>query len=242
MGSIYKRGEIYWVKYYRAGKPHRESSRSTKRADAKRLLKKREGEISRGKLPGIYFDRTTFEDLVELIRADYNVNGYKTFNRIELAVEHLGESFSGMRAQTITTPLISRYIDKRLEEDASNGSINRELSALRRMFRLGVQHNKVDRPPHIDLLKENNVRKGFFEHGDFLALREALPEYLAGFITFAYRVGWRISEITNFTWAQVDRENGIVRLEPGETKNEEGRTVYLDDELKEVFKQQRKRR
>jgi integrase len=91
-------------------------------------------------------------------------------------------------------------------------------------------------------LKENNVRKGFFEHGDFLALREALPEYLAGFITFAYRVGWRISEITNFTWAQVDRENGIVRLEPGETKNEEGRTVYLDDELKEVFKQQRKRR
>jgi hypothetical protein len=26
-----------------------------------------------------------------------------------------------------------------------------------------------------------------------------------------------------------------VRLETGETKNEEGRTIYLDDELKTVF-------
>ncbi len=30
MGSIYRRGETYWIKYYRAGKPYRESTRSTK--------------------------------------------------------------------------------------------------------------------------------------------------------------------------------------------------------------------
>ncbi len=39
-------------------------------------------------------------------------------------------------------------------------------------------------------------------------------------------------------WNQVDRDNGIVRLEVGETKNDEARTVYLDEELKEVFEQQ----
>ena len=55
MGSIYKRGKTYWIKYYRNGKPYRESTKSKKEADAKRLLKKREGEISQGKLPGIYF-------------------------------------------------------------------------------------------------------------------------------------------------------------------------------------------
>ncbi|MDX2501395.1 MAG: site-specific integrase [Deltaproteobacteria bacterium] len=37
------------------------------------------------------------------------------------------------------------------------------------------------------------------------------------------------------TWNQVDRTLGIVRLEVGETKNDEGRTVYLDDELKEIM-------
>ena len=57
-------------------------------------------------------------------------------------------------------------------------------------------------------------------------------------MTFGYKTGWRKSEICNLTWAQVDRNQGIVRLEAGETKNNEGRTVYLDDELKEVFQQQ----
>ena len=42
-----------------------------------------------------------------------------------------------------------------------------------------------------------------------------------------------MSEITGLTWNQVDLDNGIVRLESGETKNDEGRTVYLDDELQE---------
>ena len=44
-----------------------------------------------------------------------------------------------------------------------------------------------------------------------------------------------ISEITTLRWNQVDLSQGIVRLEVGETKTDEGRTVYLDDELKETF-------
>lgn len=35
----------------------------------------------------------------------------------------------------------------------------------------------------------------------------------------------------------VDRQVGIVRLEVGETKNDDARTVYLDGELKEIFAQ-----
>jgi integrase len=88
------------------------------------------------------------------------------------------------------------------------------------------------------MLKENNVRKGFFEHGDFNALRTALPSYLKDFVTFAYKTGWRHSEIAGLKWSQVDRDNGIVRLEAGETKNDDARTVYLDEELKEVITRQ----
>ena len=56
MGTIYKRGNTYWLKYYRNGKPYYESTKSSKETEAKKLLRKREGEISEGKLPGIYFD------------------------------------------------------------------------------------------------------------------------------------------------------------------------------------------
>jgi len=145
-----------------------------------------------------------------------------------------------MRVTDIDTPRIKRYIQDRIDEGAANATINRELAALKRMLNLGANQTppKVNRVPHIPMLKENNTRKGFFEHGDFLAVRSALPDYLKGFVTFAYETGWRKREIINLTWSQVDRENWIVYLNPGETKNDEARTIYLDDELKEIFKNQ----
>ena len=240
MGSIYKRGEVYWVKYYRNGKSYRETSKTTKESEAKRLLKKREGEISEGKIPGVYFDRIRFNDLVDDFLADYRVNERKTLARAEQSANRLKTVFDGTRVTNITTPRINAYIQKRLDEGAENATVNRELAALKRIFNLAARQTppKVDRVVYIPMLKENNVRKGFFEHGDFLALRTALPDYMRGFVTFAYKTGWRVSEIEGLTWAQVDLANGIVRLEAGETKNDAGRTVYLDKELLGIFQRQ----
>ncbi len=240
MGSIYKRGNVFWIKYYRNGKPYRESTKSIKVSDAKRLLKKREGEISEGKLPGIYFDKVKFDELAEGFLRDYRINQKKSLERAERSTGHLNRYFEGCRVPEITTPRIEVYIEDRLDEGAANATINRELSALKRMLNIGAKQTppKVDRVPYIPMLKENNTRKGFFEHGEFIALRNALPPYLKGFVTFGYKTGWRVSEIIGLTWRQVDRINGIVRLEVGETKNDEARTVYLDDELRQVFNHQ----
>lgn len=87
-----------------------------------------------------------------------------------------------------------------------------------------------------------NTRKGFFEHSDYDGLLAALPSYLRPVIAFAYRTGWRKGEILNLTWDRVDLREGLVRLEAGDTKNDEGRTVYLDPELKTILKQQFKER
>ena len=43
MGMIYKRGEVFWVKYYSGGKPIRESTDSKRQKEAERFLKGREG-------------------------------------------------------------------------------------------------------------------------------------------------------------------------------------------------------
>ncbi len=160
----------------------------------------------------------------------------------EINVNHLKEVFEGMRVVDITTPKINAYIEKRLSEGTANGTINRQLSALKRMLTLGAQQTppKVAQIPYIPRLRENNVRKGFFEYWEFVALRDNLPEYLKGLVTFAYKMGWRYGEIIELTWDRVDMINGIVRLEAGETKNDAARTVYLDDELKEVFRKQLK--
>ena len=84
--------------------------------------------------------------------------------------------------------------------------------------------------------------RAFFKHDEYLKLKKALPEYVKGLVTFAYKIGWRFSEISGLTWDQVDLKRGVVSLNPGETKNGAGRTIVLDAELKKVIKQQRELR
>ncbi len=83
MGSIYKRGDIYWIKYYRHGMPYRESSHSDMITKAQKLLKEREGEIEEGRLPGIIFDKVTLKDLADDYISDYRINGKDTLKKAE---------------------------------------------------------------------------------------------------------------------------------------------------------------
>jgi hypothetical protein len=59
------------------------------------------------------------------------------------------------------------------EKGYANATINRELSALKRMFTLAIQAGKLLQLPHIPMLAEDNVRKGFFERAEFESVREA---------------------------------------------------------------------
>ena len=111
-------------------------------------------------------------------------------------------------------------------------------SALKRMFRLAAKCTppKVALIPYIPMLKESNVRKGFFEAHEYQALKEVLPDELRPLVIFAYHSGWRKVEILGLTWDRVDLKECVVRLDPGETKNEEGRTFYLEGELVEEMR------
>ena len=226
---------IYWIKYYRHGKPYRESSKSDKITVAERILKKRQGEISEGKLPGIYFDKVTFSELAGDFLTDYRINGKDTLDKAERSVKYLKKFFGDMKATEITTDKVKTYIDKRMKQGMSNASINRELAALKRMFHLGAQCTppRVNLIPYIPMLKESNVRKGFFERHEHLAIKEALPSYLKAVASLAYHAGWRKEEILSRTIDNLDMNEGAVRLDPGETKNGKGRTYYMTDEVRE---------
>src|SRR5512139_3525459 len=199
-------GDVWWIKYYRHGKPYRESSGSIKITDARDLLKKRDGEVIEGKLPGIHFEKVTFNELAHDYLTDYRINKKDTIQKAERSVEYLKTSFDGMRAMDVSTDKIKAYIEKRMGKGLSNATINRELAALKRMFRLAAKCTppKVAMIPYIPMLKESNVRKGFFEAHEYQALKEVLPDELRPLVIFAYHSGWRKVEILGLTWDRVD--------------------------------------
>jgi integrase len=136
-------------------------------------------------------------------------------DRVETSVQYLKGKFSDLKTLQITANEINEYY--RLGQRAASATVNRELAALKRMFNIGTRQTPtiIDRVPQIAIFKERNARKGFFEHWEFLALRDALSGCLKGFVTFAYKYGWRLEEICSLKWSQVNRAQGIVRLEVG---------------------------
>ncbi len=85
----------------------------------------------------------------------------------------------------MTTADVTAYVAQRQIEGAANATINRELSALKRMYSLAVAAEKIHRAPRITKLQEHNVRQGFFEREQFEAVRRHLRESLKPIVTFA---------------------------------------------------------
>ena len=104
-------------------------------------------------------------------------------------------------------------------------TVRNELNALRRAFKLADQAGKIERIPHFPTIKVSNVRTGFFEREEFDRVLTHLKPDLQAVCEFGYLTGWRISEILSIRWSHVDFDAGVVRLEVGTTKNDEGRVL-----------------
>jgi len=236
MGQIRKRGAVYWIRYYRDGRRFEESARTDKYEGARDLLRQREGDVSKGVPISAKIGRLRFEDAAKDLLTDYEINGKRSHKNLKNTIvkRALEPWFRGRRMASLTTADIRAYVADRQAKGYANATINRELSALKRMFSLAIQAGKLLQRPHIPMLAENNVRKGFFERPQFEAVRNRLPALYQALVTVAYYTGWRVaSEILKLEWHQVDRAAGVIRLEPGTTKNRDGR-LFKYAELDEV--------
>jgi integrase len=236
-GSIYLRGSIYWIRYSHRGQEYRESSESESETIARKLLNARIKETGKrgGKFLGAAEERVRFGDLAGMLRDDYIVNERRSMRRVDASVKQLKAAFGMDRAVDITTDRVKSYVVQRRAAGAANATINRELAALKRAFKLAVDAERLSRAPHIAMLDEHNARQGFLDHAEFGALIEALPESLRDPIRFLYFSGWRVSEMTTLEWRDIDLPSNLVRLPPAKSKNKDGRLLPLSGELAEII-------
>lgn len=236
-----RKSRLYWIAYRVGAELRREPTKTADKRAAEGILRARLVGLDRGELPTT--DRATWEQLVAGIRTDYRAHGRRSAARLEVSLKHLDGAFGGLHAAAITADRVSAYVTMRLDEGAARASVNRELAALKRAFRLAHRAGRVLVLPWVATLDEHNARTGFFERPDFGRLVRALPRDLRACAIIAYITGWRmVSEILTRRWPHLDLRAGWLRLEPGEPKTGEGRQFPLFPELRRVLRWQARAR
>ncbi len=222
-GEIRKMGNVWKIRYQLNGRRVQESSGSTRRADAVRLLNLRLGQIAEGRL---HVDAAGFRwaDLERIILDEHKL--HRSYEKVERHTRrHLHRCFHNCRVQTIDYARLLRYKNDRLAENASPSTVRYELSLIRTGLVVAYKAGLVGTVPPLPNLKVENVKTGFFEPEDYAALLAHLPERVQPVVSFLYYSGWRRNEVLSRQWRHVDFDAGIIQLDPGETKSGKGRTL-----------------
>ena len=135
---------------------------------------------------------------------------------------------------------VAYRMNRRTVDGVQDSTVNKELKHLLAAFNFGRKQTpkKVFEVPYLPMVACDNVRQGFLEIGEYRRLLNCLPDSLKLFLVLAYHSGCRKSELTNLKWSQVRRDLRIMQLEPGTTKNDEGRNLPFYGDMEEWLDRQ----
>src|ERR1017187_2410650 len=215
--GVYRRPDstLFRSSYTKGGKQVRESTFTSDKEEAKLRLAEAVAGLKR---PG----KATGGKLLDGVLNDYRLNGYNIKFASDKIEGHLRPWFGETLAETLTKQDIQDFINAKSQgkKRLSNASINRCLAVLKRAYNLAEMPH-----PTITMLKEAPPRSGFVEKDQFWVVFNRLPEHQRAPILFAYESGARIQEVLYLRWNQIDWIQGVVRLDPGTTKNDDARVI-----------------
>jgi integrase len=255
-GGLIQVGDVWYMLWRHHGRQFRKSTGETVKQKALRKLNKKIQELRDGGPVVPDPDRLHFSDLRALYVQDYIDQERKSQRRnaetgemyFASSLKHLDEYFDGWKISEITTEAINQFKSARQTAGAANGTINRSLAALRRMFKLATEQSKIKYSPVIKMLfepKNTSPRQGFLEVSDYQKLFDTLPPYIQPLLAMGFYTGMRLGEIIGLRWHQVklsDHESeSRIELAAEDTKNSEPRIVPLIDGLPESLENIRRK-
>jgi len=218
-----KAAKTWRLDYSVNGKRHEESAHTTNKREALALLHQRLGARRGGTLTGNP-DTLTLAQLRAGLLRHYTLEGNRSSNRAEDALDHLEEYFDkDCRARELTPERVSAYLESRIAAKAARATACYEVRILGAAFGVAVAQGQLATRPVFRLPRVENVRQGFFTEADLAALLLELPADVRPVVEFLHGTGWRLREALNLTWDAVEWEGHTVRLGAGDTKARAGR-------------------
>jgi integrase len=243
-GSMFRKPPCKrWViQFYVKGRRVREFTGKEDYEEARKVLRERLHEIDQGRYVARQKGKALrVQDLYEDLKRHRALNPKTRQRDLPGRWKHLKPVFGHLLTADVTTDDVLQYSSDRLNKDkAKPATVNREIGALKRMFRLAMQSTppKVQRVPHIPMLREDNARQGFVEQAEFDRMATQTGElWLRTYLELAYSYGWRRGELLGLRVEQVNLTTGTIRLWTGTTKNKDGREVTMTAKVTELLRE-----
>jgi len=251
-GRVFSRGERWWIQYSVRGRQHREPARVEDRklgrlrpakdeAEAWKALRARRREVEGGRFVGPQVERILVSELLDALLVHVTNKGLRSAAKMASHVKAVRLFFSGWRALEVTTAAVERYQKDRQDAGRKPATVNRELECLRRAYNHAARQTPPLFPraivPSIPLLPVDNVRTGYLDRADVVALLAQVADAdLRDFIEWGFRTGMRKGEIAKLEWSMLDRSGTpwVLHLPGSITKNKSGRSLGLLGEVRSI--------
>lgn len=138
---------------------------------------------------------------------------------------------------TITLDHIDSFVDSLLEKGNSNGTINRKLAVLSKMFNVAHERGKLPNIPKIPRRKEAKHRIRFLTPEEETTMHRLFrqmgyTDHADAMLVLLY-TGFRLSECWRLECRDVDLEKGTITA--WKTKNGNPRTIPIVDKIRPII-------
>lgn len=159
---------------------------------------------------------------------------YKVASNFKSISTYFGET---MPIGKITLDDIDAYVNTLLTKGNSNGTINRKLAILSRIFRTAIERGKLEVMPKIPLRKEAHHRVRFLtqqEENTFVKafIQNGYNTHAEVFLILLY-TGFRLGECWRIECRDINLELGTITA--WKTKNGHPRTIPIVDKIRPIL-------
>jgi integrase len=211
--------KIWWMAYVVAGKQHCETTRTTNKRVALKLLAIRRAEIAEGRFPGLLKSHApTLKDYISKYlesRADLHPNTRTRYGGSRRFLEHF---FAATRLPDITDARIEDYKTARIRGGTGAAGVNRDLSLLRLVLKQArreryIAQNPLDNRDHFLNERKERLQAKPFTIEEEQRLLAVAKGYLRPLLILLLDSGLRPNaEALPLKWSDVDFERGMIAV------------------------------
>jgi len=227
--SLYKRGARWYFDFRFDGARYQGSTRQTSKREAERILSVKKADLARRRA-GLPPKTVKFREVSDRYEEFSRTEGRPSYAAAEKyhIRNRLAPYFGEIAVHAITREVVEKYKRRRVKDEVSKSTVNRELSTLKSILKYaadsqlapeGLGRNArmftgVESKPKHALTPEELGR--FLETCDSLEIQVRAP-YLSTLVWVGTYSGQRPSEIVRMRWSDLDLDHGVLWVRKSKT-------------------------